>query len=71
MSGAEPPVRRRDYWASKFDGQRHTLVRGRDFPESVTERQMYARAYAAAKRRNINVVVTYSREWRHVVVKAE
>lgn len=65
------PIRRRDYWASLFDGQRHTLVRGRDFPEDVTERQMYRRATAAARRRKMDVVVTYSREWRHVIVKAE
>jgi hypothetical protein len=76
MNSTEPPVRRRDYWASKFDGQRHTLVRGRDFPESVDERQYYDRARAAARRAIekglvANVVVTYSREWRHVIVKAE
>ena len=70
------PIRRRDYWASLFDGEKHTLVRGRDFPEDVTERQMYARAYQAARRAKkkkivTEVVVTYSREWRHVIVKAE
>jgi hypothetical protein len=65
------PVRRRDYWASLFDGAKHTLVRGRDFPEDVDERRIYDRARAAARRQNRNVVVTYSREWRHVIVKAE
>ena len=63
------PIRRRDYWASLFDGQRHTLVRGRDY--NVDERKVYDRARSAARRRKIEVVVTYSREMGRVVVKAQ
>lgn len=55
-------------WDRVLDGTPWKLVRGVDY--DADEQAVAQRAWSAAKRRGVRVVVRYSREMRHVCVQA-